>query len=451
MKKMVSLMLAACMVLPLGACSSPDKPAETTKAAAVEQNNPAEDKTAAQKVPVEITFMHAENEEERIKVVDALIADFMKEYDHITVDVIPVEEDDMGTKMTTMAQASNLPEVINVSQNNGQFLAINDLVSYDTVASAFEHVGGESVYFDNVLNICRDDNSQLYMLPFNAWVEGVWVNKAMLAEKNMESPQTWDEILEVAKAFHDPANGKYGIALPTQEGAFTQEGLSLFALSNNANVLDAEGNVKVNTPEMKESLEFFKELAQYTMPGSNGTSEVRDAFVSQNAPMAIYSTYIIKRIVDAGFIQDTDLIFPTKQNSACYGYVSGLTVTNQCTAEEQEAAGLLIEYLLRKENVISWMHMAPGGPQPVLTYVSGTEEYLDNETIQAYANLTEAIEEGLDNMQVFGTIGEKTYMKIGDIYNSGAIYKMAYNVVMLGEDIDSEMEKCQKTAESLAN
>ncbi|MGQ7115536.1 hypothetical protein ACUOFC_61590, partial [Escherichia sp. TWPC-MK] len=43
-------------------------------------------------------------------------------------------------------------------------------------------------------------------------------------------------LLDVAQKLNDPANKKYGIALPTAESVLTEQSFSQFALSNQANV-----------------------------------------------------------------------------------------------------------------------------------------------------------------------------------------------------------------------
>ena len=96
---------------------------------------------------------------------------------------------------------------------------------------------------------------------------GIWCNTAMLKEKGFDVPQNWDDVLEIAKAFYDPDNKQYGIALPTPESAFSEQVFSQFAISNGANVFDADGNVTIDTPEMKEALDFYKELSSLFYAG----------------------------------------------------------------------------------------------------------------------------------------------------------------------------------------
>ena len=83
----------------------------------------------------------------------------------------------------------------------------------------------------------------------------------------------------------------------TAESVLTEQSFSQFALSNQANVFNAEGKITLDTPEMMQALTYYRNLAANTMPGSNDIMEVKDAFMNGTAPMAIYSTYILPAVI----------------------------------------------------------------------------------------------------------------------------------------------------------
>lgn len=136
---------------------------------------------------------------------------------------------------------------------------------------------------------------------------------------------------------NDPASKKYGIALPTAESVLTEQSFSQFALSNQANVFDAQGKITLDTPEMAQALEYYRALAANTMPGSNDIMEVKDAFMNGTAPMAIYSTYILLTVIKEGEPQNVGFVVPTEKTSAVYGMLTSLTITSGQKAEETEA------------------------------------------------------------------------------------------------------------------
>lgn len=398
---------------------------------------------------VHIEFMHMQVEQERQDAVQALIDGFQEENPDIEVEAIPVNEDDYDSRITAQGGSGELPAVIEYSQDVAKTSVANQFTDVEAVKEVIDEKG-EDAFYEGALSVTKTEDGESYVgVPISSWVQGIWVNKAMLAEKGLEVPQTWDEVLEVAKAFYDPDNRMYGIAMPTSDSVFTEQVFSQFALSNGANVFDGDKNVTINTPEMKEALEYYKELASYSMPGSTEVADVNDAFVGKNAPMALYSTYILSNVEAAGFAQDLALVLPNKESQAAYGCVIVLGIAEGMSDEETEAAKKFVSYMLEPENNVEWLNMAPGGIQPVLKEVDSMPEYTDLEARQSFVHLNEDIANAVANLQLFGVVDGKNYTEMGDITNTGTLSKMINNVVIQGADIDTELETAQTAVEGM--
>ncbi|BDZ80162.1 ABC transporter substrate-binding protein [Claveliimonas bilis] len=398
---------------------------------------------------VHIQFMHQQVEQERQDAVQEIIDAFQEENPDIVVESIPVNEDDYDSKITAQGGNGQLPAIVEYSQDQAKTSVANQFTSVDAVNEVIE-AKGEDAFYEGALRVTKTEDGEGYVgVPISSWVQGIWVNEAMLTEKGMEVPTTWEEVLEVAKAFYDPDNRMYGIALPTSDSAFTEQVFSQFAISNGANVFDGEKNVTVNTPEMKEALEYYKELASYSMPGSTEVADVNDAFVAKNAPMAMYSTYILGNVEQAGFAQDLTLVLPNKETEAAYGCITVLGIAEGMSEEETEAAKKFVSFMLEEENNVNWLNMAPGGIQPVLKAVAEMPEYTDLEARQSFIHLDEAIANAVDNLQLFGAVDGKNYTEMGDITNTGTISKMINSVVVQDADIDAELETAQAAVEDL--
>lgn len=398
---------------------------------------------------VTIQFMHQQVEQERQEVVNQIIADFEEANPDITVESIPVNEDDYDSKITTLGGNGELPAVIEFSQDQAKTSVVNEFVNTDA-CNEIVSGKGEDAFFDGALSVVKTEDGADYVgVPISGWVQGIWCNTALLQEKGFDVPQTWEDVVEIAKAFYDPDNKKFGIALPTSDSAFTEQVFSQFALSNNANVFDGNANVTIDTPEMKEAAEFYKELSSYSMPGSTEVADVKDAFVGKNAPMCMYSTYILGGCQEAGFLEDVQLALPTNQSAAAYGCVTVLSISSFLDDAETEAAKKFVSYLLEKENNEAWLEMAPGGVQPVLAEVADDPAYAEAEVIVPYAHLMEDVGTAFDNLQLFGSVDGKNYMVMGDITNSGILSKMLNNIIVQNADIASELAAGQSKVEEL--
>lgn len=403
----------------------------------------------AQADTVKIQFMHQQVEQERQEVVQNIIDAFQAEYPEIEVESIPVNEDDYDSKIATLGGTGVLPAIVEYSQDQAKTSVANMFTSVSAVQNVIDAVG-EDKFYEGALAVTKTEDGEGYVgVPLCSWVQGIWVNTAMLAEAGFEVPETWEDVLAIAEAFHDPDNKKYGISLPTSESAFTEQVFSQFALSNGANVFDADKNVTVNTEEMKEAVEFYKQLASYSMPGSTEVADVKDAFVGQNAPMAMYSTYILNAVKEAGFAEDLALVLPKNKEAVAYGCITVLGIADGLSEEETAAAETFVTYLLDPANNIEWLNMAPGGVQPVLKAVSEDPAFTDLEARVAFSGLNDDIAAAVDNLQMFGTVDGKNFTEMGDITNTGILSKMMNNVIVQGADVAAELETAQAAVEDL--
>lgn len=355
-KKILSMMLVAAMTVgTLAGCGNNSGNGNSEKGT---------DTTADAGEEVTIQFMHMQVEQERQDVIAKLIEEFEAENPGIKVEQMPTNEDDYDTKITSLGGTGVLPAVMEFSQDQAKTSVTNDFIDLEANKEVIDGKG-EDAFFDGALNVIKTEDGNDYVgVPVSGWVQGIWCNTAMLKEKGFDVPQNWDDVLEIAKAFYDPDNKQYGIALPTSESAFSEQVFSQFAISNGANVFDADGNVTIDTPEMKEALDFYKELSSYSMPGSTEVADVKDAFINQNAPLCLYSTYILSAVQEAGFLDDVELALPNKTQQAAYGCVIVLSIASGLSDAEKAAAEKFVSFMLEKENNESWLLMAPGGIQP---------------------------------------------------------------------------------------
>lgn len=208
------------------------------------------------KSSVAIEFMHSSVEQERQAVIAKLIERFEKENPGISVKQVPVEEDAYNTKVITLARSGSLPEIIETSHDYAKVMDKESLIDRKAVAQVINGVG-EGTFYDGILRIVRtEDGSAWTGVPVSAWIGGIWYRKDVLAKAGLEEPKDWQQLLNVAQKLNNPGSKKYGIALPTAESVLTEQSFSQFALSNQANVFDAQGKITLDTPEMAQALQY---------------------------------------------------------------------------------------------------------------------------------------------------------------------------------------------------
>ncbi|MES9681894.1 sugar ABC transporter substrate-binding protein [Bacillus sp. AFS001701] len=393
---------------------------------------------------VTIEFMHSSVEQERLAVITDLISKFEKENPNIKVKQVPVEEDAYNTKVVTLASSGKLPAVIEVGQDYAKVMDKDELIDKDAVKSIISKVG-EDKYYEGALKLLKTEDGKNYTgVPISGWVQGIWYNKQMLADKGFAEPKNWDDVLKIAKAFTNSGSKKYGIAIPTVEGGFSEQAFSQFALSNNANMFNSKGDLTLNTPEMKEALNYYKELSKYTMPGSNDVTEVKDAFMNGSAPMAVYSTYILPAVYEEGKTNNIGFVIPTEKTKAVYGTVSAYTISSGLDDDQKAAAKKLVEFIAKPENNTKLVLMSPGGSQPVNKDVTESKEYKENKVVNSFGELSTEIASAFDNIQVFGLVDNKNFLKMGDVTSSGAVAKLINDVTVGGKSVDSAIKEAEE-------
>ncbi len=431
MKKLLTLAGTILLAVSIIGCS-PEVPETVEPNTSTESETPAVETEANEEVTIQ--FMHTMVEQERQEVINGIIADFEAENPGIKIEQIPTDEDSYETKITALGGSGELPAIMEFSQDQAKQNAKNEFIDFSAVKEVID-AKGEASFFDGVLSVIKTEDGADYTgVPIGGWVQGIWYNKTAFADKNLAAPDTWDNIMTAAKAFSDPSNRKYGIAIPTANDGFSQQGFSQFALSNNANVLDASGNAVFNSPEMIEALTYYQSLYAYTMPGSNDVPVVKDAFMNGSAPMAIYSTYMIPSLYEAGTIGEVGFAVPTNKVGAAFGHIGLLSIKADMAENERAASIKFLSYMLQDEVNIKWLHMSPGGQQPVLKAVAESDAYLSNPVIESFAEISGDISGAFNNLQVFGSIEGKNFLIMGDITNTGLISDAVNRVTVKGED-----------------
>ena len=163
--------------------------------------------------------------------------------------------------------------------------------------------------------------------------------------------------------------------------------------------------------------------------------------------MCVYSSYILAPLYNAEMGEKIGYCVPENTQKSVYSSPSIYTISNTISDEETEAAKKFISYMLTDEVNIKVLHIAPGGPQPVMKSVAENPEYRDADVLQVYGEEIDKIADALNYINVFGTQDGITNSHIGAISNSMIISKAINQILVQDQDMDEMMQIAQEDME----
>jgi multiple sugar transport system substrate-binding protein len=423
-----------------------------------------------------IEFWTTETQSDRTKTIQLLIDTFEALNSDITVNLVPVDENDMPSQMAAASAAGNLPGLIEGSSE--LMLAFGEEGILDiNGATALVHEIGKGRFYDGPLKMVETPESgRYYGLPFHGWVQGIWYRADWFGETGLHPPNTWENILAAAKAFYKPEKNQYGILIGTKAENYAEQCFTHLALSNNGAEFNAKGDLIFNSKEMLETLRYYARLAKYNPPGPQ-TWRARDYYLQGKMAMFFYSTYIMDDLalaeVAAGSL--TDVNFPqlkgsrfdpklvdntrvvttiTHKQPGGYGSLVALGLVEQGDRGKDRAAQKLAAFLYEPAAYITFLHMSPGGMNPMLRDIPGNPEYLNDPKgiFKRYGrNKIEEIITGLDHMGSFTIVEGKTFPASGKIFAKQIIPRMIYAVTIEGMDPGEALQWAERQMYKVMN
>lgn len=102
----------------------------------------------------------------------------------------PVNEDDYDSKIVALGGSGELPAIIEYSQDQAKTSVSNQFTNLDAVKEVIDQKGEDSFY-EGALDVTKTEDGSGYVgVPICSWVQGIWVNTAMLQEKGLGLPET---------------------------------------------------------------------------------------------------------------------------------------------------------------------------------------------------------------------------------------------------------------------
>ncbi|ADZ90977.1 ABC transporter substrate-binding protein [Marinomonas mediterranea] len=420
-----------------------------------------------------VEFWTAQTQTDRMQTIELLASTFEALNDGVTVNIVPVDENEMATQMAAAVAAGTTPQLVEVNSEIIMALGEEGIVNTKVHDSVVADIGKER-FHKGALTTLTSPDDQYYGLPYHGWIQGIWYRKDWFDEKGLAAPNSWENIEAAAKALTDKANNQYGILIGTKQDSYTEQVFTQLALSNNAAEFDEKGSLIFNSPATLETIEFYKTLSQYNPPGPQNW-RARDYYLQGKMGMFFYSTYIMDDLALAevakgsltsenfkelsGGTFDPNLVKNTAfapiishKSAASYGTLSGLVALKTSDMTQSDATKDFIEFMYDPASYITFLHMAPGGMNPMLKGIAEDPAYLDdpNGVFKLYgADKMKKIVSGFDDIRSFSVVKGKTFPESGEIFAKSVIPRMLYSVAIENEAPQAALDEAEQEMKAI--
>lgn len=337
-----------------------------------------------------ITFWTPEVQPKRMEIQQAVAEAFAAKTGH-TVDIVPVEENELGPRATAAYAAGDLPDVIMMPLGQVLPWAEEGILDVDLNNDVIEDLG-RGTFSAGILSMTEKDGVAA-AVPFSAWPYITIYRKSRFEELGLATPTSFETVLAAAEALHNPpdVNG-FAVATKVDEGFMSQTLEQLF-LANGVNPVKADGSVDFDREATIEVLEFYKALKDMSPKGELYWKQTRETYFSGLVEFTFWSPFILDEMAglrdaapvainddpttralsnDTGVL--TGLAGPSNPEGATWVELVVLGIT---TDADINAASEFVSFAM-SEGYMDLLSMAPEGSFPVRTgSAEGKSDYVD--------------------------------------------------------------------------
>ena len=258
----------------------------------------------------QITLWTTDDQPERIIVQEAIAAEFLAA-SGIAVEIVSVSNNEIDERVGVAYAAGDLPDVIyaplaNVAHWGREGIA--DAVAVTDVVADLD----EDTFAAGALSLV-DINGEYAGVPVDGWAHLLIYRQDLFDAAELQPPTSYEAILAAIAALHDPPN-LYGFVAATDASQlYMMQVLEHIALANGVDIVDADSNVSLNTPELIEVLEFYKQLADASPAGSLYWKQSRELYLGGRAAMIVWSPFILDEL--AGLRDNAPVTFTSDPTS----------------------------------------------------------------------------------------------------------------------------------------
>ena len=210
----------------------------------------------------------------------------------IKVEVIPIEEKELGTRATAAAAAGDLPDVIYHTLQYVLPWAEAGILDVDANNDVVKDLG-KNTFAPGALKMAKS-GSKIAAVPVDGWTQMVVYRKDLFEAAGLKPPTSYANIEAAVKALS--SNDMFGFVAATKtDENFMSQVLEHVLLANGVNIVK-KGGIKKQGKKLKNALEFYKVIAKASPPGELYWKQSRELYFAGKTPMIIWSPFIMDEL-----------------------------------------------------------------------------------------------------------------------------------------------------------
>jgi multiple sugar transport system substrate-binding protein len=409
--------------------------------------------TAGGKVP--LTLWHQEQPPNRVQQFQKVIDAFNKSQDQFQVRQQVQNWEDAYQKTTAAIQAGEPPDL--------QFtipdftVAIKETGAVQPVADIVEEINSSHPFLENAMRPYSYEGDT-WAVPLFGMIQMLWYRKDMFEAAGLDPnspPKNWDELRQYSEQL--TSGDKYGMGITSSKHLYTDQEFYTFMITNGGKELFAEdGSVAFDTPGNVETVAFYKELSEFSPPGSNSWTwaEPQAALNSGTLAMAIEKGQFLGPFEEESGRPASDLGVapvpwpPGGERGSIYYSNGAMLLTDD--EEKKEAAKEFLTFVLDPKNYADLLLAEPGLFLPV-TEDGDTAAWKDSEVLSKYPEAVNMMVEQSKYGYLFGFTRDEIPPGIGQISAENLLSQVVQKAIVEGESPEAAVAWGQQEMQSAAS
>ncbi|AWE54006.1 ABC transporter substrate-binding protein [Streptomyces nigra] len=242
----------------------------------------------------------------RTALLEDLIADFEQQNPKVKVNLVSPPTEQADQKLQQMLQSGSGVDVLEVRDitvgpwsNNGWL--------YDMKKDLDGWKGWEAMT-ENAVNASKDAKGATYFVPYGFYGLSLFYRTDLIEKAGFDKPPaTWEELLEQAKAIHDPSERRYGYAFRGGANANSNATAAIEAyLADDVDPANGfrlkDGRTIFAAPEAEDAIENYLKLFKQASPKSSvawGYPEMVEAFSNGSTAFLLQDPEVIATVSES--------------------------------------------------------------------------------------------------------------------------------------------------------